>query len=127
MELPELPEPEVVGCYFEEGFQPHLPAMCLDWKGNAAALSSRPWLLPNGSSLTGPAPVRFGIEIHRRSWDGYAVRLVWNETCFEWSNLMRKQLLNCCFGAILAAMGTDLLYLLDQPVQHEATASLKAG
>jgi hypothetical protein len=77
--------------------------MCLDWKGNAAALSSRPWLLPNGSSLTGPAPVRFGIEIHRRSWDGYAVRLVWNETCFEWSNLMRKQLLNCCFGAILAA------------------------
>ena len=61
MELSKLVEPEIVSCYFEEGFQPHLSAMYLNWRGDAAALHPRLWLLPNGLTLTGPAPLRFGL------------------------------------------------------------------
>jgi hypothetical protein len=114
-----LPVPEVLRCYFDEGFDPHLPAMCLRWPGQEAG--NQVWSLPEGVSLTGPAPCHFGVSIQRLAADGYAVRLLWEHTCLLWRSLTRRQLLDCALGPILTALGTDLLYLLDQPIDTEPT------
>jgi hypothetical protein len=114
--LTTLPPPEVVRCYFDDGFAPRLPAMCLRW--DAAALGGeRLWELPEGVTLHGPPPARFGVSIRRRGDDSYNVRLLWDRTCLTWDDLPRAQLLNCALAPLLGAMGTDLWYLLDQPVR----------
>ncbi len=120
-----LPKPEIVGCHYEDVFQPRLAAMFLDWKGEAAAKQHRPWHLPEGLTVTGPAPVRFGIYVQRYDLDRYTVRLVWNRTHLAWGALTGPQLLDSCLPALLAAMGTDFQYLLDQPIT-QAESSRKA-
>src|SRR5262249_53365545 len=42
-----LPQPEVVGCYFDIGFVPPIAAMVLRWPG-AGGEDARPWALPGG-------------------------------------------------------------------------------
>jgi hypothetical protein len=111
-----LNEPQVVDCSFEDVFQPRLAVMDLDWQGDAAAVQPRRWDLPEGISLEGPAPVRFGIFVQRYDLNRYAVRLVWNRTQLAWGSLTRWQLQNCCLGLLLATMRTDFQELLDQPV-----------
>jgi hypothetical protein len=110
-----LPSPEVVRCYFDDGFEPHLPAMCLRWD---PAASERLWTLPEGVRLVGPAPQRFGVSIQRRASDTYSVRLLWERTCFNWPSVTRAQLLSTSLEPLLGAMGTDLWYLLDQPLEE---------
>lgn len=107
-----LPEPEVVSCYFDEGFVPHLAAMRLRWPQAPA----EHWRLPDGVRRDGPPPERFGISIQRRAADVYSVCLVWNETGFYWAMLPSAQLLGGDLESILTALGTDLRRLLDQPV-----------
>ena len=113
-----LNEPQVVGCYFEDVFQPRLAAMDLDWQEDAAAIQPRLWDLPEGVTLEGPAPVRFGIYVQRYDLNRYAVRLVWNRIQLAWGALTRRQLQNCCLGQLLAVMRTDFQELLDQPIDQ---------
>ncbi|HJT75639.1 MAG TPA: hypothetical protein VJ739_00400 [Gemmataceae bacterium] len=107
-----LPAPHVVRCYFDDAFEPPLPVMCLHWADEGAG---RTWELPEGVSVTGPAPRCFGITVRRRGPDAYGVRLLWDATGFRWPALSRAQILGSDLGALLEAMGTDLWCLLDQP------------
>lgn len=109
-----LPAPEVVRCYFDPTFDPHLPAMCLCWEDAEEGL----WELPEGVRFSGQPPRQFGIRIQRRDEDSYAVHLLWDRTCLTWLDLTRGQLLASDLDALLAALGTDLWYLLDQPIPH---------
>jgi hypothetical protein len=117
--MESLPAPEVLRCFLHTGFQPPLPAMRLRWDANALGTAERLWYLPEDVCLTGPAPEDFGVTIQRRGADAYAVRLLWNKTCMSWSALTRVQLLTSALAPLLRAMGTDLWYLLDQPVTAE--------
>jgi hypothetical protein len=114
-----LPAPQVVRCYVHTGFQPQLPAMRLRWDPNALGTAERLWYLPGDVCLTGSAPEDFGVTIQRRAADAYAVRVLWNNTCLSWCSLTRVQLLTSALDPLLRAMGTDLWYLLDQPVTAE--------
>src|SRR5262249_17576643 len=53
-----FPTPDVVRCYFDQSFEPHLPAMCLRWGAGGLSLG-RPWRLPEGVTVSGPAPSCF--------------------------------------------------------------------
>jgi hypothetical protein len=118
---------EVVRCYFDEAFDPPLPAMCLRWDPETAGPSVQSWDLPEGIRLTGPAPGHFGVRIHRQETDCYMVRLLWERTCFLWLSLKREQLLASSLAPVLHALGTDLLYLLDQPVEPTGPLSPRAA
>jgi hypothetical protein len=111
-----LAAPEVIRCFFDDAFDPHLPAMCLRWDGSEHDLHEEGWELPDGIHILGPPPERFGIRIQRMDPDTYDVRLLWDRTCFHWQALSRAQLLDTCLSSLLGALGTDLWYLLDQPV-----------
>jgi hypothetical protein len=121
-----LPEPEVVRCYFDEDFQPRLPAMCLRWDDEAGS-RERLWELPDGFCLAGPPPQQFGITIQRQGTDSYCVRLLWNHTGLSWPALTRAELLTSSLAPLLAAMGTDLWQVLDQPVRPELAPPPKAA
>lgn len=121
-----LPVPEVLRCYFEDAFEPHLPAMCLRW-GEPEKSPERVWQLPEGVSLSGPAPRRFGISVQRLADDAYAVRLLWDCTCLIWLALTRRQLAESALAPLLAALGTDLWYLLDQPINTNPTTFPRAA
>ena len=108
-----LPSPQVAACYFDVGFVPPLAAMQLSWPADAPAQSH--WTLPNGESLTGPPPGRFGVRIRRQAEDAYAVTLLWDSTYRQWYSLRRRELQASSLGPVLAALGTPLDSLLDQP------------
>jgi hypothetical protein len=114
-----LPTPEVVRCYFDHAFDPHLPAMHLSW--GQTGRPERLWELPEGVCLVGPAPQHFGVSIQRQGQDAYAVRLLWDRTCLNWLSLTRVQLLTSALAPLLGALGTDLWHLLDQPVAGYTT------
>ena len=108
----------------DDAFAPRLPAMCLRW---GTGRRERLWELPEGMSILGPAPERFGISIQRMGNDSYAVRLLWDRTCLSWPALSRAQLLTSALAPLLGALGTDLWYLLDQPVHSESRLPLRAA
>jgi hypothetical protein len=115
-----LPAPEVARCYFDDAFDPPLPAMCLRWgPPEDEGPDEQVWELPEGVRLHGPAPRRFGISVCRQAADSYAVRLLWDRTCLTWLALGREQLLASDLAPLLAVLGTDLWYLLDQPLAPE--------
>jgi hypothetical protein len=122
-----LPEPEVVRCYFDDGFDPRVPAMCLRWRPESFGQTDRLWELPEGLCLAGPAPERFGVNIQRQSADSYAVQLLWDRTRLIWPDLNRAQLLTSCLAPLLGALGTDLWYLLDQPIEAERGSTCRAA
>jgi hypothetical protein len=112
-----LSSPEVLRCYLDETFTPGLPAMCLRWESDGNEVEEQQWDMPEGVTLSGPLPERFGISIRRQRRDSYHVRLLWDRTCLVWQDLPRAQILASTLAPLLAAMGTDLWYLLEQPVQ----------
>lgn len=114
----ELPRPEVVRCFFERSHEPHLPAMELRWDPDAPGVAERAWYLPDSVCLKGPAPHRFGITIHRHGPDGYRVRVLWNRICLNWEELSRVQIMSSSIALVLNALGTDLWYLLNQPIEE---------
>jgi hypothetical protein len=122
-----LPAPKVLRNYFDDEFEPQLPAMWLRWEAGSPDLGERLWELPEGVCVTGPAPERFGLRIQRRAADAYAVRLLWNQTRLSWSSLKRVQLLTSSLAPLLSAIGTDLWYLLDQPISSEVRLPRKAA
>jgi hypothetical protein len=107
-----LAAPQIVASYFDIGFVPPLAAMQLAWPCRDTGL----WTLPSGESLTGPPPARFGLCVRRQAEDAYAVTLVWDSTYRQWFSLRRRELINSSLREILAALGTPLEYVLDQPV-----------
>ncbi len=110
--------PEIVGCYFEDRFEPRLPAMRLRWADEEWDAETC-WELPEGVHMTGAPPHRFGIQLQRTGADAYSIRLLWSHTYLCWSDLSRVQLLTSDLPSLLEALGSDLYALLDQPV-HSA-------
>jgi hypothetical protein len=117
--------PQVVRCYFDDAFDSLVPAMCLRWDETEAREDI--WELPAGLRLVGPAPERFGVRVHRHSADGYAVRLLWDRTCLLWPTVTRRELMTSSLVPLLAAIGTDLWYLLDQPIEAESNVPFEAA
>jgi hypothetical protein len=111
-----LAEPEVRACEFDDGFHPGLGVMLLCWPETHSRKTGQSWHLPEGVTLTGAAPVRFGISIERWDSDQYAMCLQWNGTSLRWAALTRADMLATCLVELLADLGTDLHYLLDQPI-----------
>jgi hypothetical protein len=110
-----LAEPRITGCCFAELFFPRLAALNLDWHETLHGQSEQTWILPRGLRIAGQAPILFGIRICRTATDGYLVRMVWNEMQFSWADLTRQEILESSLSVVLAALGTSLEYLLDQP------------
>ena len=88
-------------------------------------VAERTWYLPDSVNLKGPAPNRFGITINRYARDTYRVRVLWNRLCLTWDELSRVQIMTSLLAPILNALGTDLWYLLNQPVEESTTAVLQ--
>jgi hypothetical protein len=113
-------EPRVTGFCYDEVFLPRVASMNLDWPDQQLSLEQITWNLPRGINILGPAPSRFGIQIVRLDTDSYTVRLVWNEMQCGWPCLTRAELLQSSLLVLLKVLGTNLEYLLDQPVQETA-------
>lgn len=114
-----LHPPKVVRCFFSQQFQPHLPAMELEWDLNTPGVAESTWFFPEHVAIKGPAPVRFGVIVQRLGQDQYSVRLLWNDVCMTWGNLRRVQIMTSSLALVLQALGTDLWHLLDQPIDSE--------
>jgi len=110
-----LPAAEVVRKFIDEAFDPVAPVLVLRWPAGEGQ-AERLWELPEGLCVAGAAPNRFGWRIRRTGADTYGVRLVWDRTVLTWSNLSRVELLGCCVGSMLAALGVELWSVLEQPV-----------
>ena len=123
-----LPPPEIVGCFFDDGFTPKLLAMRLLWPVAEGQSEECAWVLPLGDVFNGPAPREFGFSLHRTGDDQYDARLRWDSRRIHWTSLRRADLLESSLPVVLAAMGTDLHYLLDQPISEPSPSRhLKAG
>jgi hypothetical protein len=116
----DLPKPDVVRCFFEHTFDPPLPAMELSWDPDSAGAYERVWHLPENVMLKGSAPERFGVTIHRNADNSYKVRVLWNRLCLNWDELTRRQIMTSSLTLVLGSLGTDVWYLLDQPVEEAA-------
>jgi hypothetical protein len=119
----DLPKPNVVRCFFEHTFDPPMSAMELAWDPDAPGVAERVWHLPGGLVLKGPAPDRFGVTIRRHANDAYQVRVLWNGLCLSWAELTRVQIMTSALAIILGTLGTDLWYLLNQPVEVNIQAA----
>ena len=120
--MSDLPRPEVLRCFLEDSFQPPLPAMGLCWDVDAADVADRVWRLPDGVSIRGPAPSRFGVSVSRHGADAYQVRMLWNGLGMTWENLSRVQIMASALAPMLAALGTDVWNLLTQPIAPQRLA-----
>ena len=116
----DLSKPDVVRCYFEPSNDAPLPAMELCWDPDTPGISERTWHLPNSIVLKGPAPCRFGVMIYRQGDDSYRVRVLWDQMTVTWDDLTRMQIMTSSLTQILNALGTDLWYLLNQPIEEDA-------
>jgi hypothetical protein len=112
---PPLPAAEVVRKYIDDTFDPHTPVLAIRWDDQGPA-AERLWELPEGLSILGTPPRRFGLHLRRHSADGYAVRLVWERTQLSWPALSRIELLGSSLAPLLAALELDLWSLLEQPI-----------
>jgi hypothetical protein len=110
-----LPQPELLGCYSDLGFTPPLAAMQLRWPGEAGNCVLN-WTLPGGEVLHGAPPKRFAVLVRRQAEDAYALTLVWDSTCRQWFSLRRHEITASGLSPVLAALGTRLDSLLDQPI-----------
>ena len=117
-----LPKPEIVNCFFDESVAPHLPGMVLRWDAQAPALVDAIWNLPDGVVLRGAAPERFGVTVERCGPNAFRVRVLWNQLSLIWDRLSRRQIIASSLTPILEALGTDLWYLLEQPIAEMQAA-----
>jgi hypothetical protein len=109
-----LPTPEIIRC-FHDPFS-RLPAMELRWPTPC----DWAWHLPDGTTIIGPAPTSFGVTVHRQGSDAFLVRCLWNDRDYVWTDLTANEILESSLSPILAALGTRLDYLLDQPLAMAA-------
>jgi hypothetical protein len=118
----DLPKPQVVRCFFESNLEEPLPAMELRWDADLGAFE-RTWYLPDKVSIKGPAPHRFGVTIRRTGENAYNVRLLWNCLCLNFDELSRTQIMTTSLTHLLNALGTDVWYLLNQPLENAKQAA----
>jgi hypothetical protein len=118
-----LSPPRIVRTYLDDAFDSFIPAMYLQWEEN----DERIWELPADVRLSGPAPERFGVRIRRHNTDGYTVRLLWDRTYLHWPTVTRRELMTSALAPLLASIGTDLWYLLDQPIAVESNGPHEAA
>jgi hypothetical protein len=97
--------------------------MELCWGPAPASVAEHTWRLPDGITLQGDAPTRFGITVHRHGPDNYCVRLLWNGVHMCWDDLSRTAIMASSLPHVLRSLGTDLWYLLNQSVQSHASAA----
>jgi hypothetical protein len=121
--MQQLPAPHIVRCFFETRFEPHLPAMELQWDADAHGVADRTWHLPDRVSLRGPAPSCFGLVLHRHGANAYQLHILWDRVCLCWEDLPRSEIMASSLSIVLAALGTDLWYLLDQPIDSGLRAA----
>lgn len=119
-----FPEPDLLSCYFDEAFTPHLAAMRLRWP---QAAEDRLWRLPQGVCLSGPPPERLGVNLQRLAPNTYALCLVWDEKGFRWASLTAAELITGDLCVLLEAIGTDLRGWLTQPVSTTAHSLAQAA
>ena len=110
-----LPPAQVVRKIIDEAFDIHSPVLILEWS-EGGSNTERLWELPDGFSIMGAAPRRFGLLVRRTTSDAYSVQLLWDRTQLVWRDVSRLDLLGTCLAPLLAAMGLDLWSLLEQPV-----------
>jgi hypothetical protein len=110
----DLPAPDVVSCRFDGGFAPALAVLCLEWP----TLAVRPWRLPGGWAATAPPPTRFGVRVLRARPDDYSVCVVWDEFALRIASTTARELRDSSLSGLLAALGSDLEYILAQPVEE---------
>jgi hypothetical protein len=125
MQATFLPEPELLGCYYDRAAEPGLSVMRLDWKDAGSAIIS--WNLPGPTLLATPPPDVFGLSIERTDADAYTIHLVWRERRMSWYRLCRREIVESSLRDVLACLGTDLGYLLDQPPRTGPTAYRRAA
>lgn len=118
----DLSKPEVVHCFFQDSFQPPLPAMVLRWDAATPVALEQTWHFPAGVRIHGPAPVQFGITVYRQGADAYQLRVLWNGLCLSWEGLTRVQIMASSLAPVLRVLGTDLWYLLTQPAAEQPPA-----
>ena len=116
---PPLPPVEVVRKTVDESFDPVSPVLMLRWADHGPA-AERLWELPEGLSILGTPPRRFGLRLKRLAGDAYDVALVWERTRMSWPSLSRSELLGSSLAALLAALGHDLWAMLEQPLGGRA-------
>ena len=109
-----LPPAQVVRKVVDEAFDIHSPVLVLEW--NDGATTERLWELPDGFSILGLAPRRFGLLVRRDASDAYGVRILWDRTQLVWRGVSRLDLLGSCLAPLLSAVGLDLWSLLEQPI-----------
>ena len=117
-----LPKPEVTRSFHDADLAPHLDAMELRWSDDAPGASERVWHLPQGVTVHGAAPARFGFAIERLGADAYKVELLWNRIHFAWSPLTRVQIMTSSLSLVLHALGADMWHLLHQPAEKSLAA-----
>ena len=88
----------------------------LRWDADAPGFVDRVWHLPDNVVLKGAAPLRFGITVERHGPNSFRVRVLWNHLSLIWERLSRTQIMASSLATILDAVGTELWYLLEQPV-----------
>ena len=116
----------MLGCFFDEGFSPPLAAMRLRWPLTTSQ-SKGTWHFPAGWQSVGPAPEFFGLHVCRLGPNKYHVSLLWNEARCCWPALSRAELEASSLSWFLPAIGTDLNYLLDQPIASAPIALMRAA
>ena len=120
--MPPLPPPEIVRCLFDENVSPQVPAMILRWDADNPSLCESVWHLPENVVIRGAAPHRFGVTINRLDDNQFQVHVIWNGMSLNWERLTHQQIVGCSLMPILDALGTDLWYLLDQPIAERLAA-----
>jgi hypothetical protein len=112
-----LPSADIVRRFLDEDFDSRVAVHVLNWSDETEHL----WELPEGLSILAGPPRRFGFILRRTASQSYQVRLLWDRTQLHWANLSKMDLLGCCLGSLLAAVGVDLWGLLEQPILADST------
>ena len=110
-----LPAAQVVRKVIDEAFDIHSPVLVLEWDEGGANVE-RLWELPDGFSIMGGAPRRFGHLVRRNGSDAYRVQILWDHTQLVWREVSRLDLLASCLSPLLTSVGLELWSLLEQPI-----------
>ena len=85
-----LPAPEVVQCFMDTSFEPHVPAMCLRWDASVPGEA-------DGAGIYRKTCVWWRTSPNASAFTSFAATptltrcVLWNQTCLNWSHLSRMR------------------------------------